>query len=176
MSRLPRTMLAAGATVASLLIVPPSGAVASQGPKLVPFHGTYAGTYQAQVVPPNLIITATGGVGHATHLGRFELTNVITGGLVRGPVPNCPVPGTTEVYTATLTAANGDTITLEGTGTGCPTSPTTVAVVDAVTITGGTGRFEGASGYLTVTSAVDQPTRTVVISFDGAMSSPGSSE
>ena len=176
MSRLPRSMLAAGTAVASLLIIAPSGAVASQGPKLVPFHGTYAGSYRAQVAPPNVIITATGGVGHATHLGRFELTNVITVGLQRGPVPNCPVPGTTEVYTATLTAANGDTITLEGTGTGCQTSPTTVAVVDTVTITGGTGRFEGASGDLTVTSAVDQAERTVVISFDGTMSSPGSTK
>ena len=94
----------------------------------------------------------------------------------RGPVPNCPIPGTTEIYTATLTAANGDTITLEGIGTGCQTSPTTVAVEDAVSVTGGTGRFEGASGELTVLSAVDQLSRTVAITFEGTLSTPGSIE
>lgn len=41
-------------------------------------------------------------------------------------------------------------------------------------MTGGTGRFEGASGELTVLSAVDQQSRTVAITFEGTLSSPGS--
>lgn len=171
MSRIPFTM---AAVVASLFVATPALAVQPSGPKLVPFHGTYSGGYQAQVVPPNVIITGTGGKGTASHLGRFDLVNRISVSLVRSPLAGCPVPGTTEIYTATLIAANGDTITLEGTGRGCQTSPTTVAVVDSVTVTGGTGRFEGASGYLTVRSTVNQANATVVITFDGELSSPGS--
>nr|MDQ3569330.1 hypothetical protein [Actinomycetota bacterium] len=134
---------------------------------------TYAGTYRAEVVPPNVIITGTA-EGQASHLGRSTATFSIAVSLARTDVPNCPTPGTTEIYTATLTAANGDTITLEGTGYGCQTSPTTLAVVDTVTVTGGTGRFEGASGSLTVQTAVDQPSGTETFTVDGTLSTPGS--
>ena len=70
----------------------------------------------------------------------------------------------------------GVAITLEGTGYGCQTSPTTVAVVDTVTVTGGTGRFEGASRSLTVRTAVDQPSGTETFTIDGTLSTPGSIE
>jgi len=127
-----------------------------------------------ELTPTTRIITGTGGSGNATHLGRFELTDTITVSLVPAAVPDCPVLGTTETFTGTLTAAKGDTITLEGPGTGCPTSPTTVASRDAVTVTGGTGRFEGASGGITLHAAVDRATHTEVITFDGTLSTPGS--
>jgi len=158
----------------SLAAATPVMADQPAGPKMVPFSASYSGTYQAQVVPPHVIITGTGGKGHATHLGNFELANKILVNLVRGPVEGCPVPGTTEAFTATLTAANGDTIVLEGTGHGCQTSPTTVSVVDTVQVTGGTGRFEGATGSITVRTAVDQAARSAVIHFDGVISRPGS--
>jgi|tagenome__1003787_1003787.scaffolds.fasta_scaffold19468657_1 hypothetical protein len=157
---------------ASLLIATPAMATAEPNGAVVPFHGIYRGGYQAQVSPPNLIITATSGDGYATHLGHFELTDRIVAGLARGPVPDCPVPGTTETYTSTLTGANGDSITLAGTGHGCQRTPTTVLVKDAVTVTGGTGRFEGATGSITVRSFVDQSSSTVVIVFYGSISAP----
>jgi hypothetical protein len=160
------------AAAASFPVATPAMATAAPNGAVVPFHAVYRGGYQAQVSPPNLIITATSGDGYATHLGRFELTDRIVAGLARGPIPDCPVPGTTETYTATLTGANGDSITLAGTGHGCPRTPTTVLVTDAVTVTGGTGRFEGASGHLTVRSFVDQPSSTVVIIFYGSISAP----
>lgn len=169
-----RTPLSLVALGASFLIAEPVMAAQPSGPKLVPFHAIYSGGYRAQVVPPNVIITGTGGQGHGSHLGRFELTNRISVSLIRTPLVGCAVLGTNEIYTATLTAADGDTITLEGTGRGCQTSPTTVAVVDQVTIMGGTGRFEGATGSLVVNSAVDQAAADVVISFDGEISSVGS--
>ena len=162
-------LLAAGASV-----VPATPVMADQPTEagLVPFSATYSGTYQAQVVPPHVIITDTGGKGQATHLGTFELTNRILVNLARGPVEGCPVPGTTEVFTATLTGADGDDIVLEGTGHGCQTSPTTVSVVDTVEVTGGTGRFEGATGSITVRTAVNQAARSEVIDFEGVISRP----
>ena len=61
--------------------------------------------------------------------------------------------------TATLVAANGDhltgTITL--TQTALPNGQTTTTVV--VTITGGTGRFAGASGTLTVVCLSGPPSQ-----------------
>lgn len=163
--------LAAGVSLAAAT---PVMAEQPDEPRLVPFKASYSGTYQAQVVPPHVIITDTGGKGHATHLGSFELTNRILVDLVRGPVGGCPVPGSTEVFTATLTAANGDAIMLEGTGHGCQTSPTTVSVVDTVEVTGGTGRFEGATGSITVRTAVNQAAGSEVIEFEGVISRPGS--
>lgn len=162
--------------VASMSLVAATPVMADQpaGPKMVPFKASYSGTYRAQVVPPHVIITGTGGKGHATHLGNFELANRILVNLVRGPVQNCPVPGTTEAFTATLTGANGDAIVLQGTGHGCQTGPTTVSVVDTVQVTGGTGRFEGATGSITVRTAVDQAAGSEVIDFDGLISRPGS--
>lgn len=173
MLRLTRIAFTAAFSTVAIVVGAPAMAAQPSGPKLVPFHATYTGTYQAAVVPPNVIITATA-EGHASHLGRSTANVSIAVSLARTDVPNCPVPGTTEVYTATITAANGDTITLVGTGYGCQTSPTTVSVVDEITVTGGTGRFEGASGSLIGRTAVDQPSGTESFTLDGTLSTPGS--
>ena len=74
----------------------------------------------------------------------------------------------------TITAANGDTITLAGTGTSCPTSPTTADVTDTATVTGGTGRFAGASGTITVRATVDRAAPSASVTYVGTLSTPGS--
>lgn len=167
--RIPPAVLVAGMSFVAAMPV----AWADQGePHLVPFRGTISGNYTAQVIPPLVIITARGDGGHATHLGRFEMSGRVTVGLLPGPVPNCPIPGTTEVFTATLTAANGDMLMLEGTGTGCQTSATTVEVIDHVSVSNGTGRFEGATGLITVRTSADQSTSTQVVQLEGVISTP----
>ena len=165
---IPLSILAVGA---SLVAAQPAYATVASEPHLVPFHGTFAGVAQVQVAPPHLFATGSG-EGNATHLGasNWAFDEVVTLGQV---VDGCPTLGTTDTYTGTLTAANGDTITVEGTGTGCPTSPTTARILDVFTVTGGTGRFEDASGSLTSVTLVDQPTRGFVITFDGELSTPG---
>ena len=154
----------------ALVVMPNAGAAERQGPRLVPFRATAAGTYQVQPPPPNVVITATG-VGQATHLGRFDflIRNTVTP--VATPAPGCVI-SSTETFTATLTAANGDTISLVGTGTSCQ-NPPTVHIVDVATVTGGTGRFEGATGSVTVTTTANQTARTEVVRFDGAISVAG---
>lgn len=138
-----------------------------QGPKLVPFRASATGTYGVQPPPPNVVITATG-VGQATHLGRFEflIRNTVTP--LATPAPGCVI-SSTEIFTATLTAANGDTISLVGTGTSCQ-NPPAVEIVDVATVTGGTGRFDGATGSVIVKTTADQTSRTEVVEFDGAIS------
>ena len=84
--------------------------------------------------------------GNATHLGRFTMdyshrVNLLT---------------LSGIGTATFTAANGDTFTTTVQGTATPTSsPTAFTVAETHTITGGTGRFAGASGSFVVTRTVD---------------------
>jgi hypothetical protein len=172
MLRLRRIAFTIVAVGAALAVAGPAMAD-PPAPDLVRFRAIYSGTYQAQGAPPNVVISATGGEGYARYLGRFEITDRIRPAMLPAPVDGCAGVSTTEIYTATLTGANGDSIALEGTGTGCRVG-TSVTVVDHVTVTGGTGRFEGASGNITVSSYVDQTTASVVVSFRGTVSRPGS--
>lgn len=173
MLRLPRIVFSASALVALLIGAAPANADAPSGPKLVPFHATAAGPFSLVVAPPNRFVTAFA-EGEATHLGRFEVVTRNIVNLTPVVVPNCATLGTNEIYSSVFTGANGDTITLAGTGTGCPTSATTVVIMDTATVTGGTGRFEGASGTITVHADVDRATLTAVDTYDGTLSTPGS--
>lgn len=165
-----RMSVASAIVLAALVTTTNPAAAERQEPKLVPFRATAAGTYQVQPPPPSVVITATG-VGVATHLGRFEflIRNTVTP--VANPAPGCAI-SSTESFTATLTASNGDTMSLVGTGTGCQ-NPPAVDIIDVATVTGGTGRFDGATGSVTVTTTADQTTRTEVVRFDGVISVRG---
>ena len=63
---------------------------------------------------------------------------------------------------------------MTATGKSCSTGPTTVTAVDSYVVTGGTGRFSGASGSGTNTALVDLASGRSVITFIGTLSSPGS--
>lgn len=84
----------------------------------------------AQPVEDGLLVTTTG-YGEATHLGAFTRE---AHALLR--------PDFTFEGTVVFTAANGDQLFLDLEG--AFTSPTTLA--GTYTVTGGTGRFSGASG------------------------------
>ena len=104
--------------------------------------------------------------GTATQLGRFTLLyswtiNVITG------------VGTGGAYD--FTAANGDMLFTSATGLGIPTStPGVNFIVETHTITGGTGRFAGATGSFTVHRLIDNKTYPLPTSasFNGTISWP----
>lgn len=87
------------------------------------------------------------GTGAASHLGLTRMTaNHCTPNPPFGPVPG-PILG----GVITFVAANGDTV--EGTYTGevgplAPEEGAPIHGVVHVTITGGTGRFEGATGHV----------------------------
>ena len=89
------------------------------------------GTVTGTVMPGSPVTVSAVGTVNVTHLGRSAYSNVVT------CIPNC-ANGTTSV---TIVAANGDTVF----GSGVITNGAT-----RVTITGGTGRFAGASGYYDV--------------------------
>ena len=136
-----------------------------------PFKGTFDSSDTGVVQFPALLING-GGAGPASHLGRFSFTYTtkvdLTTGLSSGIIQ--------------LVAANGDVINGVSVGQGLPTgTPNLTHVVQLVTITGGTGRFQGATGGFTSDALlIDDPTTGIGLSsgfFEkGTISTPGSTK
>jgi hypothetical protein len=117
----------------------------------VPFVATFTSSVPGGSLPscPALVPLATVGTGQATHLGLFTATEGL-----------CLNPGTGEFSSGhfTLTAANGDTISGTSHGQLVPTGSTTATIYGVFVITGGTGRFSGATGGGVATGSLDLTT------------------
>jgi hypothetical protein len=108
------------------------------------------------------------GTGIATHLGRITATWAITVNLLDGSATG----------SFHFVAANGDSISTDLLGHGAPTeTPRINHIVEINTITGGTGRFAGATGEFILERLVDLnpgPTNgNTSGSFNGKITSPG---
>jgi hypothetical protein len=113
---------------------------ASAASNTVPFKSSVAGTASVSGTMKGSSITLAG-AGSASNLGKvsYKASGVITG--------TDPATGViTDTLTETLTAANGDTLTILCNQVATPISPGVFHGVDNWTVTGGTGRFSGASG------------------------------
>jgi hypothetical protein len=132
----------------------------------VRFRGRLEGVVTHNFVPPfdAVNIDAT---GNASHLGRFTLA-----------IPHLVDTSTrTAIGSYEFTAANGDELFADFTGQATPTSiPGVISIVEFATITGGTGRFAGASGSFVVERLFDRITDTTAGSFEGTISSPGAAK
>jgi hypothetical protein len=155
-----KRVLSSLAVSTGLVVVALAVAGTSSAKNSVPFKGSYSGT--ATVSLPFVSIAAS---SEATHLGNSTETVSLTVG--PNPAPLC----LTDVGTAVLTAANGDQIFLAASGTTC-LNPSTglVSLSGTQTITGGTGRFEGASGTLTVSGTANPATETLSYTLEGSIS------
>ena len=140
---------------------------ASAADTQVPFHASYSGT-AAFTSATTALFTGT---GIASHLGRSTNVNHIT---VTGPATSCP-GGFANINVEMLTAANGDTLVLTGPhDQGCPTRPGVVHGTGDWTVTGGTGRFAGATGQGTFVGGADFNRGTFSFQLTGTISAPGS--
>ena len=133
--------------------------------KQVPFKGRLEAvvTSVTPLVPP-MVSVAIEGEGRATQLGHFTVS-----------FPHV-VDRSTGIVVGTyeFTAANGDTLTADFTGQVTPTDvPGVVHVEEEATITGGTGRFAGATGSFTGERLVHMATGTTEGFFEGTISSRG---
>ena len=142
------------AAVSLLLAIVAVSAVAAE----TPFKGTVSAVETGQTVFPIRTITREG-TGTATYLGRYTehvtaQINVLTMSLTGA---------------ATFTAANGDTLSTSVVGQATRIGPTTLSVVEVYTITGGTGRFAGATGTLTLERTLDLTTGVSTGTFSGAI-------
>ena len=131
----------------------------------VPLKGSLSAVEMADVQFPVMNVAGTG-TGQSTQLGRYTMTFTVAVSLLTG--------GTIGTGAMEFTAANGDKVFATFTGQGSPTAdPAIASVVENATITGGTGRFDGATGSFTLQRLVDQITGLSTGSFNGTISSPG---
>jgi len=134
--------------------------------KEVPFKGSLEGTVTVTPLTPPFASVLIEGSGQATQLGRFtvEIPHTVNQAARMGS------------GTYVFTAANGDTLTAEFTGVATLTAPGVLSTTETATITGGTGRFAGATGSFTAQRVFDIATSTTTGSFEGTISSPGATK
>jgi hypothetical protein len=141
--------------------------VSAAGTHEVPFEGSYSGT--AVLTSPT---SATfSGKGIATHLGAStnEAYSVVT-----GPDSSCP-GGLANDHHETLTAANGDTLMLISYDVGCPMGPGMFHGIGHWVVTGGTGRFSGATGQGSFDGHSDFNQGVFSLQLTGIISAPNQS-
>ena len=112
------------------------------------FKGSMQAVETHVVTFPTFTLDATGS-GNATQLGLYTMS-------FQGEVFIPTLSGTTS---AILVAADGSSLYADGVGQGTLTeNPDLVSIVEIYTITGGTGRFAGASGSFTVERLIQRST------------------
>lgn len=132
--------------------------------KEVPFKGSLEGPETIQLIPPHFLSSILKGTGNATQLGSFtviklDFVNLLT---------------SNDLGSLAFTAANGDILTADFTGSASPTgTPGVLSVVETAFISGGTGRFAGATGSFIITRSFDLATNLTAGTFEGTISSPG---
>jgi hypothetical protein len=148
-------------TVATLSLVLSSTVAAGDE---VPFQGRLEGVFTVTPIDPPFLAVLLRGTGNGTQLGQFTLV-----------VPHIVNAATgTAIGSMVFTAANGDTLTADFTGVSSPTAtPGVHAIVETAFISGGTGRFAGATGSFKIERLVNLTTGLTYGSFAGTISSPG---
>jgi hypothetical protein len=136
-----RPALAPIAIGALTALVIGAGAHAASAATALPLKALYSGSFTQ---------TSTGfsvlGTGHATQLGNSSNQGTVV--MQPQPNPNCPTTGFVVTNDETLAAADGDQLTLTILDEPCPVQgePGIFDGVSIYHITGGTGRFAGATG------------------------------
>ena len=152
---------AASLALAVLAVLGLTGPAAAQ--VQVPFKGSLAGVDITTAVNLPFVSVRVTATGNATQLGQFTFTELDT------------VDTRTRIGTGTFlfTAANGDTVFGTVAGQAKLTAPNVLTIVENAMITGGTGRFAGATGSFTVTRLKNTVTGATAGTFTGTISSPG---
>jgi hypothetical protein len=175
MKRIVRSLLVLSMPLALCTLLVPAASIAASAASQVPFQGTFP--HEQDVISSTCalptICAIFSGTGELRHLGRTTESGVASFNAVLFFTTGC----SPETGTDTLTAANGDQVSLTFTGQVCATGPNSGQDTLTYTITGGTGRFAGASGTGSLLSRfiLTSPTAgTSVSTFSGTISSPGS--
>src|SRR5262249_53309289 len=160
--RMKRFSSAAGLALAVVVVLGFAGPTVAG--EQVPFRGKLEGDVTVTPAPPLLLVDIEA-TGTATQLGHFMLD-----------VAHVVDPATrTAVGSYQFTAANGDTLYAEFTGQAWPTEiPGVLYIEETATITGGTGRFAGATGSFIAERWFDSVAGTTVGYFEGSISVTGS--
>ena len=134
-----------------------AGRAAAQ--ELSPLKGSIQGVEITEVQFPTLFVDGSAS-GRATHLGHFTVAYEVEVDLLAHSTTGSSV----------FTAANGDTLFTDIIGSGTPTeNPDVHTVVEVHTLTGGTGRFVGATGSFIRIFSLNLVTGVTSGSFDGTI-------
>jgi hypothetical protein len=136
----------------ALTVVAPGAAVAKHGGTDRPWKGKGSGTTTFNVATVPSLPGSIEGTARFSHLGKSSYSGTFTITLTG--------PGTFTIGgTQTVVAANGDMLFVSFAGTGTLTGMfgpgQTSEIATTWTVTGGTGRFDDASGTLTGTVSTE---------------------
>jgi hypothetical protein len=162
----PRRLLILAALFGLAVLLPARASAAA----LVPFQATVDEQYTVTLCGPSTICIQAVGSGEATQLGQMTEDSQVMADTNPADSHNGCGP---ETRTTVLTAANGDTLTMSATGYGCNGT-----AQDSYVVTGGTGRFAGATGSGTdsvVFTLTGPGGGTAVTTYSGDLSTVGSS-
>lgn len=126
----------------------------------VPFSASYSGTAATDLT--------FSGTGTATHLGRIANNGYA---VITGPSSSC-LEGFANTNYQTLTAANGDSLTLTSSDEACPIGQGVYRGTGHYVVTGGTGRFSGATGQGTFDGRADFTQGVFTFQLTGTISAP----
>ena len=137
---------------------------------MLPFHATETNTIEIVCNPfecdppiPVSVAIFEGG-GQATYLGNYTIFTDSQVFVFEDPL--------VQITQSVMTAANGDELWWDGDGTATQPTPTTVIFSGTFTFTGGTGRFENATGGGTFAGTADLAAATGQYVMDGEISRP----
>jgi hypothetical protein len=131
----------------------------------VPFSGSYAGTI---VHTANPFVNLSDATGSSTYLGQGTSKGTTT---ILGFDDSTCLGGIKNVQVYTLTASNGDTLTLTIHDVACPMTlaPGLFRGVGNWYVSGGTGRFQGATGHGTGDGQADLVADKFAITLSGTI-------
>ena len=128
----------------------------------LPFKGTIQSTETYVTVSPLMSVNASGS-GDATQLGYFTVNYELEVNLQ-------DLSGAGSIYFA---GTNGDSIQAKGIGQAVANrTPDMFNIVEIYTITGGAGRFAGASGTITLNRLISITTGAAASNFEGYILMP----
>lgn len=123
----------------------------------LPVRGIVHSTETYSTAFPTMLVTASGW-GDVTELGRFTVNYETEMNLL----------DLSRIESAHFVGTNGNSIQAEGRGQAVQDqTPGIYQVIEIYTITGGTGRFTGASGTLTLKRVVNLATGSTAGALDG---------
>ena len=139
----------------------------------VPFHAQFSGAMHLSNAPGGFPVDVAG-TGHASHLGGSSNSAHVI--LLNETNSSCPTTGFVVLNTGTLRSAqaNNDQIYVTITDHPCPVAgqPNVYSGTDSYTVTGGTGRFSGATGQGSFTGTGNFNNLTFTYTFSGSITAP----
>ena len=128
----------------------------------IPFQGTMQSMENYSNISPTMFVTATGS-GDATQIGRFAVSYKSEWNLV----------DLSATETAYFVTPEGNSFQAKAVGQAIEDrTPGMYNVIAIYTITGGMGRFEGASGTFTLKRLVSRTTGATSSTFEGTILIP----